>query len=293
MLILRMCGGLGNQMFQYALYRTLRERGKEVYLEDTTMYEKAGRHDNRLERVFPLTYERGNSKDYNRLTDSSLLPWQRIRRKLFGRKEKLYQEKDAITFEQEIFQAEDCYVIGYWQSRRYFEEIEAILRQEFRFDFMKFSDQANFYKKQIEETRAVSLHVRRGDYLQEKFASLYGGICTDEYYCSAMNYFRQQDPDTVFYLFTDDKSWGRKFASGKVILVEGTSAEEDLALMSCCGGGHILANSSFSWWGAWLDAAEDKTVIMPSKWLNNSDGQDIYYGLCSLKIDAEGKEAGV
>ena len=122
MLILRMCGGLGNQMFQYALYRTLRERGKEVYLEDTTMYEKAGRHDNRLESVFPLTYERGNNKDYNRLTDSSLLPWQRIRRKLFGRKEKLYQEKDAITFEQEIFQAEDCYAIGYWQSRRYFEE---------------------------------------------------------------------------------------------------------------------------------------------------------------------------
>lgn len=287
MLMLQMGGGLGNQMFQYALYRALKEKGREVCIDDTTMYDKIDRHDNQLEEIFPLTYCRALKSEYDRLTDSSLAPWNRVRRKLFGRKEKLYKEPDAITFEEKVFQEADCYLIGYWQSGRYFEQVEDKLRRDFYFEFERFSDKANGYLRQIEQSPAVSLHVRRGDYLQEKFAPLYGGICTEAYYRSAIDYFRQKSADTVFYLFTDDKEWGRGFAGKEMILVEGTTAEEDMALMSRCKG-HILANSSFSFWGAWLDPAPDKEVIMPSKWLNTSEGQDIYYGLCSLKIDAAG-----
>ncbi|MCH5275268.1 MAG: alpha-1,2-fucosyltransferase [Lachnospiraceae bacterium] len=287
MLMLQMGGGLGNQMFQYALYRALQEKGKEVCIDDTTMFEKIGRHDNRLEDIFPLTYCRASKSEYNRLTDSSLAPWDRVRRKLFGRRELLHKEKDAITFEEKVFGETDCYLIGYWQSGRYFDQIEDKLRQDFCFDFGRFSNKANSYLTQIKQSPAVSLHVRRGDYLEEKFAPLYGGICTEAYYRSAIDYFRQKNADTVFYLFTDDKEWGRGFAGTEMILVEGTTAEEDMALMSRCKG-HILANSSFSFWGAWLDPAPDKEVVMPAKWLNASEGQDIYYGLCSLKIDAEG-----
>lgn len=287
MLMLRMSGGLGNQMFQYALYRALLEKGKEVYVDDITMYQKVGRYDNRLEAVFPLSYRHANKKDYNWLTDSSMMPWQRVRRKLFGRKGKFYQEKDAITFEQDIFEAENCYAIGYWQSGHYFEQIEDKLRKDFYLDFSRFSDKAKYYREQIKKTFAVSIHVRRGDYLEKKFAPIYGGLCTAAYYQTAIDWFRKKNPETMFYLFTDDREWGREFCGKRMSLVDGTTAEEDMALISCCRG-HILANSSFSFWGAWLDSAPDKEVIMPAKWFNNSDGQDIYYGLCSVKIDNEG-----
>lgn len=292
MIMLQMCGGLGNQMFQYALYRMLQEQGKEVCIDDITMYQKIGRYDNRLETIFPLTYRHAEKKEYNRLTDSSMLPWQRVRRKLLGRKGKLYKERDAIIFEEEIFQEADCYAIGYWQSERYFKSIEDKLRQDFSFDFGRFSDQANQYKKQIENSSAVSLHVRRGDYLEEKFAPIYGNICTDAYYQSAIAHFRRKDENVVFYLFTNDIGWGREFAGKEMILVEGTSAEEDMALMSLCNG-HVLANSSFSWWGAWLNPDLNKEVVMPTKWLNISDGQDIYYGLSCVKIDSDGKVYGM
>lgn len=288
MIMLQMCGGLGNQMFQYALYRMLKEQGKEVCIDDTTLYQKIGRYDNRLEEIFPLTYRHAEKKEYDRLTDSSMLPWQRVRRKLLGRKGKLYKERDAIIFEEEIFKEEDCYAIGYWQSERYFKSVDDKLRQDFSFDFSRFSDRTNRYKKQIQNSFAVSLHVRRGDYLEEKFAPIYGNICTDAYYQSALSYFRTKDENTVFYLFTNDTEWGREFAGNEMILVEGTSAEEDMALMSLCKG-HILANSSFSWWGAWLDPDLNKEVVMPAKWLNISDGQDIYYGLVNVKINSDGK----
>lgn len=287
MIMLQMCGGLGNQMFQYALYRALKEKGKEVCIDDTTMYQKIGRFDNRLEAIFPLTYRHAGKKEYNRLTDSSMLPWQRVRRKLLGRKGKLYKERDAIIFEEEIFKEEDCYAIGYWQSERYFKSAEDMLRQDFSFDFGRFSERANRYKKQIENSYAVSLHVRRGDYLEEKFAPIYGNICTDAYYQSAISYFRAKDKNVVFYLFTNDTEWGREFAGKEMILIEGTSAEEDMALMSLCND-HIIANSSFSWWGAWLNPDPNKEVVMPAKWLNISDGQDIYCGLQGIKIDAAG-----
>ena len=288
MLMLQMCGGLGNQMFQYALYRALQAEGKEVCIDDTTMYEKIGRYDNRLEAIFSLTYRHADKKEYNRLTDSSMLPWQRVRRKLFGRKGKLYEERDAITYEKEIFQETDCYAIGYWQSERYFKQVEDKLRQDFSFDFSRFSDRANQYRQQIEKSSAVSLHVRRGDYLEEKFAPIYGNICTEAYYQSAITYFQKKDENAVFYLFTDDTEWGRSFAKDKMILVEGTTAEEDMALMSRCKE-HILANSSFSFWGAWLDPNPDKKMIMPAKWLNISDGQDIYHGLPCVRIDSDGR----
>lgn len=287
MVMIQMGGGMGNQMFQYALYLAFKEKGREVCIDDVTLYEKIGRHDNRLEVLFPLCYRHADIKEYNRLTDSSLLPWQRVRRKFFGRKGILYEEKDAITFEEKVFGETDCYLIGYWQSGRYFEQIEDKLRQDFYFDFKRFSHKADGYLTQIKQSQAVSLHVRRGDYLEEKFAPLYGGICTEAYYRAAIDYFRQKNADVVFYLFTDDKEWGRGFAGKEMILVEGTTAEEDMALMSQCKD-HILANSSFSFWGAWLDPAPDKEVIMPAKWLNTSEGQDIYYRLCSLKIDAAG-----
>lgn len=290
MIMLQMSGGLGNQMFFYALYKALRQEGKDVCIEEFTHYGDIGRNDNCLEDIFTLHYHRGSREEYNRLTDSSMQLCKRLRRKLFGRKDKVYKEKDAIVFEPEIFAQNDCYAEGYWQSQHYFEKVKGELRKDFTFDWSHFPSKAQEYRKQMEQTVSVSLHIRRGDYLNEKFAPIYGGICTDTYYESAKTYIKEKYPNCVFYLFTNDAEWGRSQVSADVVFVDCTdphNAYVDMALMSCCKH-NIIANSSFSWWGAWLNPNPEKTVIAPAKWLNTSDGQDIYCGLCNVKIDAGG-----
>ncbi|MBD5496872.1 MAG: alpha-1,2-fucosyltransferase [Lachnospiraceae bacterium] len=291
MLMLQMTGGIGNQMFVYAMYKALENLGKQVCIEDFTHYKDIGRKDNLLEKIFELTYRKGEREEYCRLTDSSLLPWHRIRRKLFGRRQKVYEEKEAIVFEREVFEQEDAYLIGYWQSERYFESVKEELSREFTFDWEHFPPEALRYREQMKKTNSVSLHVRRGDYLNDKFAPIYGGICTDEYYRGAEEYLQKKYGDCVFYLFTDDIEWGKEAAGENRVLVDCAGSDDayvDMALMSCCKH-HIIANSSFSWWGAWLNPNPDKTVIAPAKWLNTSDGEDIYHGLCTVRMDEKGK----
>ena len=291
MIMLQMSGGLGNQMFFYALYKALQREEKDVCIEDFTHYGDVGRNDNCLTDIFALTYEKGSRAEYNRLTDSSMRLWRRICRKLFGRKGKLYREKEAIVFEPEIFAQTDCYAEGYWQSARYFEKVQDELRRDFTFAWDKFPEKAKEYKTQMEQTNSVSLHVRRGDYLNDKFAPIYGGICTDAYYEGAKAYLQEKYPDCVFYLFTNDPEWGRSQIGDNLVFVDCTDADNayvDMALMGCCKH-NIIANSSFSWWGAWLNPNLEKTVIAPAKWLNTSGGQDIYYGLCNVKVDAKGR----
>lgn len=291
MLMLQMTGGMGNQMFVYALYKALQYAGKQVCVEDFTHYEDIGRTDNSLEEIFPLTYVRAERRAYNRLTDSSLFLLNRIRRKVFGRGGRIYQEKDAITFEKEIFDREDAYCIGYWQSFRYFERVEEQLRKDFAFTWTLLSSKAQAYREQIESTCSVSVHIRRGDYLHENFAAIYGGICTEAYYQGAMDYFRAYYPDCHFFLFTDDAAWGRLYAKENITLVDcggSDGAYVDMALMSLCRH-NIIANSSFSWWGAWLNGNPQKKVAAPAQWLNTSEGEDIFYKLCNVRIDKDGR----
>lgn len=290
MLMLLMTGGLGNQMFQYALYRSLTNLGKTVYMDDFTHYAEIGRNDNCLEDIFHIKYLHGNRKIYNSLTDSSMMPWMRIKRKIFGRKPFIYQEKNPLIFEKEVFEQDNKYLSGYWQSYEYFADIENQIRSDFTFDCNKFSEKAREYIKQIEESMSVSLHVRRGDYLSAKFSNVYGGICTESYYEAAKDYCRNKYGKVIFFLFTNDSEWGMQQNDTDVVYVDCKNEDADyidMALMSKCKH-HIIANSSFSWWGAWLDDRKDKTVIAPSRWLNIASGNSIYESLCNVLIDEEG-----
>lgn len=292
MLMLQMAGGLGNQMFQYALYLALLDAGKEVCVEDVTHYREIGRTDNRLERVFPISYVRGSRKEYIRLTDSSMMPISRVRRKLFGRKGKIFQEKNPLVYEEKIWEQQDAYCIGYWQSQQYFENVKDKLREQYQFQWEQFSEQARDYRRKIGECKnPISIHVRRGDYLSPRFAPLYGGICTEEYYKAALSFFREKFSDCTFFLFTNDPAWGRTVADGDIVLVDcgDEGGEQDMALMSSCSH-HIMANSSFSWWGAWLGQNKEKIVIAPDKWLNHSEGQGIYAQLEMIRINAAGEQ---
>lgn len=289
MLIIQMSGGLGNQMFYYAFYSALKQCGKDVFIDDFTHYDDIDRHDNCIQDIFSIQYKSANREDYIRITNSEMSIISRLKRKVFGRKDKSYFEKDALTYESEVFQLEDAYLIGYWQSDKYFSGIAEQLRKEYVFNWSVFPCKAIAYKEQIENTESISIHVRKGDYRNEKFAPIYGGICTDEYYQSAMAYMRKKYPGCCFYLFTDDKEWGKSVQKEDIILVDctdSTNAYVDMALMGCCKH-NIIANSSFSWWGAWLNTNPEKTIIAPGRWINGNNGSDIYPKDC-IKIDETG-----
>lgn len=283
-----MTGGLGNQMFQYALYLKLQAMGKEVKMDDFTEYE--GREARPLSLwAFGIEYDRASREELCRMTDGFMDPVSRIRRKLFGRKSLEYMEKDC-NFDPEILNRDPAYLTGYFQSEKYFADIEEKVRQAFCFSERiwegipsQLLERIRSYEQQIKTAMAVSVHIRRGDYLQNEEA--YGGICTEQYYKTAIEYVKKRQQDASFFVFTNDPDYAgewilKNFGQEKerFVLIEGTQEENgylDLYLMSLCRH-HILANSSFSWWGAYLNPSREKMVIVPHKWFGNQECRDIY-----------------
>ena len=173
---------------------------------------------------------------------------------------------------------------------KYFADIEEEVRQAFRFSeriwegiSSQLLERIRSYEQQIKTTMAVSVHIRRGDYLQNEEA--YGGICTERYYKTAIEYVKKRQQDASFFVYTNDPDYAgewilKNFGQEKerFALIEGTQEENgylDLYLMSLCRH-HILANSSFSWWGAYLNPSREKMVIVPHKWFGNQECRDIY-----------------
>ena len=196
---------------------------------------------------------------------------------------------------------DDIYLEGYWQTEKYFQAVSGQVREAFSIDrliaFMTagrnaarssqdvgkgtFSD----WLMQIGTTESVSVHIRRGDYLLPQNQELFGGICTEAYYRTAMDRMVREHPGCVFYLFTNDKEWACGWATdvSPVRIVELSEGPDggryndyaEFALMSKCRH-QILANSSFSWWASYLNQNPHKTVLAPDRWLNGWDCEDIY-----------------
>ena len=302
MIIIRMTGGLGNQMFQYALYLKLCSMGREVKFDDITEYELDNARPVML-WAFGLTYPRADQEEINKITDGFLNLSHRIRRKLFGRKSLEYQEKNC-NYDPQVLQRDPAYLTGYFQSEKYFMDVEEQVRRAFTFSEGIWKGQDEEIRRkmqnflgQIQGCESVSVHVRRGDYLEKE--EIYGGICTEAYYKSAIEYMQRERMESSFFLFSNDPEWVREWVNAnyrgdnRFVIIEGTQEETgylDLFLMSRCKN-HIIANSSFSWWGAWLDENPRKRVIAPAKWANNQEFVDIYWeGM--IKITAEGGMAG-
>lgn len=285
--IIRMEGGLGNQLFQYALYRELQFMGRTVKMDVKTEY---GREKDRPHMLWTLqaSYKEATQEEINDLTDGFMDLPSRIRRKFTGRRTKEYAEADS-NFDPEVLKRTPVYLTGYFQSERYFEHVKKELRKELVFSpeitrglSAKLRKQVDDYKRQIEGTEAVSLHVRRGDYLEHP--EIYGKSCTDAYYKKAVSYVRERYPEAHFFVFTNDPVWTKIWLSenwekeSNFTVMEGASEDMgylDLMLMSCCRH-QIMANSSFSWWGAWLNRNPDKLIIAPCPWFGDRDCRDIY-----------------
>lgn len=284
MIIIRMKGGIGNQMFQYALYTELKYLGRDVRMDDVNGFADDAQRDPVLKETFQVDYETATGDEIRDLRDSHMGFWDRVRRRLTGRHSLEIVEPDGV-FRPEILEKEDAYLDGYWQSEKYFPDTAVVssLRKAYAIrpeDIL--TDDAGFeLLSRIRQAESVSVHVRRGDYLWPGVVENFGGICTEEYYQKAMEYILQEHPDATFFVFTNDKEWCKEHMTGeRVVTVDlkpggGDVDILDMMLMSECRH-HIIANSSYSWWAAWLNDAPEKRVIAPQKWLNNKNMQDIY-----------------
>jgi hypothetical protein len=166
------------------------------------------------------------------------------------------------------------YLNGYWQSERYFADIADQLRQDFTLRAPPDAANAAMLAQIQAAPAAVSLHVRRGDYVSNPTTAQYHGVCSLAYYHAAIDYIAAQVAQPHYFLFTDDPAWvaDNLKSNFPTTLVQINSADRgmcDMALMRACRH-HIIANSSFSWWGAWLNPAPDKLVVAPQKWFSGA-----------------------
>lgn len=283
MIIVQLAGGLGNQMFQYALARRLMSMGRNVKIDDRAGFEQDLQRNPALS-VFGISYERPQEEELRRMLDSDPAVWCKVRRKLCGRKKKSYFE-ETKRFLPQVLEWDDIYLEGYWQSEKYFEPIHAQIRELYDTDkiFRHTGNVDAALRREMGQEDSVSVHIRRGDYLTPENEKLYGNICTQQYYRTAMREMKRRRPDCHFYLFTNDVEWIRSwdvcgYGEESTIVDTGSGESADyrqFALMSECRH-HILANSSFSWWASYLHPREDKIVLAPANWLNGWDCADLY-----------------
>ncbi len=281
MIIIQLKGGLGNQMFQYALYKELQARGKEVKIDDVSGFVDDKLRIPVLQR-FGIEYDKATRAEVVKITDSKMDIFSRIRRKLTGRKTFRIDEESG-KFNPDILELDTAYLVGYWQSDKYFRDARVI--SQLHQDFQKrpqeiMADSASWATlQQVECCESVSLHIRRTDYIDAEHNHIHN-LCTEKYYKGAIDKIRAKYPCAVFFIFTDDKEWCKSHFRGPNFFVVELDEKEntdiaELLLMSACKH-HICANSSFSWWAAWLNDTPDKMVIVPEKWINNRDMDDIY-----------------
>lgn len=261
-------GGLGNQMFQYAFGRCFQKRGCKVTADISTYYH-VGRREFVLKRVFC---------DVRCRAADIALKWKYKKESLLFVEKSIYEE-DKKMADLTFLHCTKGYFSGYWQSETFAAMVEKELREEFRFPEKK-EEKLIAIVEQIESQCAVSVHVRRGDYLNRKSQEIMGGICTMAYYRKAIKYMMEYFPRIVFYFFSEDVEWCREnFSDIPAVFVDRRLFDfyedwYDMYLMSCCKH-NIIANSTFSWWGAWLNSTSDKVVIAPKKWVNVCDLIDI------------------
>lgn len=275
MIVMKMQGGLGNQFFQYAAGRALSARlGCGLFL-DVSWYR------NLPKGATARTWELGRYPIQAGCLDSmdSCSPWfwsmERIgcvvKLESGWRWARSFRER-GIDHDPRVNRLSSCRSLeGYWQSPLYFDAVAQALRCELQpIDAMGIEDSQVASRIMADRPRAVAVHVRRGDYLQGVHAE-HHGLCGMDYYRRAFEHIREHIVDPLFFVFSDDPEWvaSQRDLFGDAVLVAHNgpdAAFQDLRLMSLCRG-HVIANSSFSWWGAWLAETPGAKVVAPARWL--------------------------
>ncbi len=265
MVIIKFSGALGNQLFEYAFYKKISM--KTPVKADLSNFDKGLEQRKFYLEELDIKLDHSTREDLRKYSFNIPV--------LNGLKKRLgfinvYNEKESYVFDEEALHIEDGYLDGYWQCPKYFDDIKEDIIKDIRFPEL-LNEQAEI-KSKMESCNSVSIHVRMGDYL--KFKDKYGNICSIDYYKKAIDIIKSKVSDPVFYGFSDDIDMASELLSDEDICWIRSNSEDnaynDMNLMSSCRH-NIIANSSFSWWGAYLGTYKDKIVIAPSKWTNTSN----------------------
>jgi hypothetical protein len=266
----RLIGGLGNQMFQYAAGRSLSLRlNFPLQLDASELnkqtYREFGLHAFQIDAT--LRAQAQPKKVHGLLRFAK---WTGI--STSTPIERTYKEPHFHFDPGFLTLHSPCTLEGYWQSEKYFSEHAKTIREEFTPKDRSPAIQA--IEQELQAQCAVSVHIRRGDYIANAHTAQYHGSCQISYYQKAMDHIKGIHPESLFYIFSDDPEWVKKsFPQHHTWnLIESESNQApwiDMWLMSRCKH-HIIANSSYSWWGAWLNQSTTKSVIAPKKWFNDS-----------------------
>lgn len=263
---IKMTGGLGNQMFIYAFYLKMRKRFPHTRIDLSDMVHYHAHNGYELHRIFRLPHEEVCLPQALKKTLEFLFFRTIIERK-----------QDLTTLEafERDYAWPWIYFKGFYQSERYFADIADEVRQIFSFDESCANPESQALLRTIDQdASAVSLHVRRGDYTQPKFWSSMGCVCTLDYYHKALNLIHEEVKTPHFYVFSDDLAWVREHLplenATYIDVNRGADSWQDMMLMSRCRH-NIICNSTFSWWGAWLNAHPQKIVVAPDTWFAHQE----------------------
>lgn len=280
MIITRVIGGLGNQLFQYAVGRQLAEiLGVELKL-DVSGFKTYKLRAYSLDS-FNIKQNLASPEEIARLTVRSLISRALLRLK--GKKAGLLKthivEKKQFRFDPEVLmQPDGGYLDGYWQTEKYFKNIEGLVREVCTLRNAPAGKDLEI-AAQMASCESVSLHIRRGDYVSNPQVYQACGVCPLSYYTAAVDEVSKSVRAPHFFIFSDDIEWCKKNLSipFPVTFVGHNGPDkdyEDLRLISLCRH-QIIANSSFSWWGAWLNPNPQKKVIAPKQWFKDRDTRDL------------------
>lgn len=281
-IVIQYNGGLGNQMFQYAVACNYEKRGKKV--------KHALFHYDETPDVMPFVLNKVFQNIVLEIADPDRTKAMmqennqrsiktKIINKLFPATIKYYCEGKELRYDARALKLSSAVLTGYWQSYRYAQNAETLIRKKFKFSKIEDEKTCKLIEKMKSEN-SVSVHIRAGDYLQAGNAGLFGGICTQQYYEKAIVCMNQKISNPLFFVFSNDIDWcKRNIPLANVVWMDNETLPEhedwiEMYLMSCCKH-NIIANSSFSWWAAWLNENKYKMVIAPEKWINHIENDEM------------------
>lgn len=274
MKIVNIFGGLGNQMFQYALMIALKSKYGEDVLADTHYLADYKRHNGlELEHVFAIKLPLATAKDVKRVAFyAPNYKIHRIAKHLHIKKPSTVLELLSRPYHDDVFVEKNRYYDGYWQDPRYFEDVNEKVKASFAFR-NSLDERNERLCQEICCCNSIGIHVRRGDYLKN---NRYQDICDVDYYSRAIEHIKQQVKEPCFYVFSNDIKWckdelARFLEDCSCFYVDWNGGKEswkDMQLMANCHS-LIIANSSFSWWAAYLKKSKG-VVVAPKTWFHST-----------------------
>ena len=276
MVIAKLIGGLGNQMFQYAFGYCLAKRNNSIFKLDTSKFSDYKLHKFSLDHL-NINSNFATVSEIKKMQNYSNSPIAKLRNLFSLSSNHLNSHhitEKSFNFDKEISNLKGNYYLdGYWQTEKYFLDYQDLIRNEFKVK----SDPDDINKKfinQITNSNSVSIHIRHGDYLINSKTKTVHGVLPLSYYNQAIAIIKNKVTNPVFFVFSDDIEWAKQNLNKDVpiFFMDHNNADknyEDLRLMSLCKY-NIIANSSFSWWGAWLNDNPNKIVIVPQQWFGDS-----------------------